>query len=197
MGDSERALENLELSKARTLLDFVNDGTSVDEIERRFPDVSKPLPVTELRRRLPASTRIVEFSVQSERTYVWIVGRDAVEPFVLPLGREAIEDLTDKLLVLVRDRNAPAETVREASVAAFERILEPVIERIPPEARIVFVPDKALYRMPFAALFSEKQGRYLIESRTIALAPSAGDLRPPRGDRGGPLEVARKRARRR
>ncbi|MBK8151131.1 MAG: CHAT domain-containing protein [Acidobacteria bacterium] len=70
-------------------------------------------------------------------------------------------------------KNAPAETVREASVAAFERILEPVIERIPPEARIVFVPDKALYRMPFAALFSEKQGRYLIESRTIALAPSA------------------------
>lgn len=173
LGDSERALENLELSKARTLLDFVNDGTPVDEIERRFPDVSKPLAITEIRRRLPASTRLVEFSVQAERTYVWIVGPETTESVVLPLGRDAIGRLTDELITSVRDRNAPANAVREASAAAFERIVAPAIERIPPEARIVFVPDKALYRLPFAALFSEKQGRYLIESRTIALTPSA------------------------
>jgi CHAT domain-containing protein/Tfp pilus assembly protein PilF len=173
LGDSERALENLELSKARTLLDFVNDGTSVDEIERRFPDVSKPLPIGEIRRRLPDSTRLVEFSVQTERTYVWIVGRESVETVVLPLGRDTIGNLTDELLSSVRNRNAPAEAVREASTAAFERIIAPVIERIPADARIVFIPDKALYQLPFAALFSAKLGRYLIESRTISLAPSA------------------------
>ncbi|MEM9908508.1 MAG: CHAT domain-containing protein, partial [Cyanobacteria bacterium P01_D01_bin.44] len=53
----------------------------------------------------------------------------------------------------------------------------PIADQLPtdPMAKVVFVPHRSLFLVPFAAL-KNTQGRYLIEDHTIAIAPSLQTL---------------------
>jgi CHAT domain-containing protein len=56
-------------------------------------------------------------------------------------------------------------------------LIDPIADLLPanPLAPIVFIPDGALYEVPFAALQNER-GKYLVESHTISIAPSISVL---------------------
>ncbi|MEM8805964.1 MAG: CHAT domain-containing protein [Cyanobacteria bacterium P01_G01_bin.38] len=56
-------------------------------------------------------------------------------------------------------------------------LIEPIAEQLPddPMAKVLFVPHRSLFLVPFAAL-KNSQGRYLIEDHTIAIAPSLQTL---------------------
>jgi CHAT domain-containing protein/tetratricopeptide (TPR) repeat protein len=56
-------------------------------------------------------------------------------------------------------------------------LIEPIADLLPsnPLAPIIFIPDNALYEVPFAAL-QDKRGKYLIDLHTISIAPSISVL---------------------
>jgi len=58
-----------------------------------------------------------------------------------------------------------------------ELLIEPIADLLPknPDAKVVFVPDQALFLVPFAAL-QTKSGKYLIEDHTISYSPSIQSL---------------------
>lgn len=55
----------------------------------------------------------------------------------------------------------------------YQVLIAPIAELLPkePGAKVVFIPQGALFLLPFAAL-QNAQGKYLIEQYTIALSPS-------------------------
>lgn len=70
------------------------------------------------------------------------------------------------------------ESRKQSNSQQLHRLLiDPIAELLPanPLAPIVFIPDGALYEVPFAALQNER-GKYLVESHTISIAPSISVL---------------------
>jgi CHAT domain-containing protein/tetratricopeptide (TPR) repeat protein len=59
----------------------------------------------------------------------------------------------------------------------YRTLIQPIADLLPtdPNQRVIFIPQGALFNVPFAALMDE-QGKYLIEKHTILTAPSIQTL---------------------
>jgi len=90
----------------------------------------------------------------------------------VPVSARALATLVDAASGALTHRTGP-ETADEHLTALYERILRPVRNRLRPGDTIIFVPDKSLYGVPFAALRDPGSHRYLIENHALAVAPSA------------------------
>lgn len=108
--------------------------------------------------------------------------------------REVIQDLQERLtsssgtIRTIPDSSRVSLTRRPVAVTSdrdaidelkqlHELLIEPIADLLPqsPDAKVVFVPDQALFLVPFAAL-QTKSGKYLIEDHTISYSPSIQSL---------------------
>jgi len=130
----------------------------------------QPLALDEIRRRLPGDTVLVQFAVLRDRVLIWRLQRDgAGERFVEQRIPEA--DLSAKVAAL-RWRGRQA-TGNEAAADLFDLLVRPWLRPDDAGKPIVFVPDKVLHRVPFAALWDRAGRRFLVEDHPLAIAPSA------------------------
>ncbi len=120
-----------------------------------------PLSSTTLRRLLPSDTALVQFSVQDDRLFVWILRGGEMRFLEQRVERAGLEDLVRR----VRER-------KDSLSELFDLLVRPWLGTVP-ESNLVFVPDKALHAIPFSALRDSRTGRFLMESRRITVAPSA------------------------
>lgn len=70
-------------------------------------------------------------------------------------------------------RNSSRDQAKEKLKQLHQLLIEPIADLLPtnPEAKVVFVPHKQLFLVPFAGLIDSKD-KYLIEKHTIITAPS-------------------------
>lgn len=56
-------------------------------------------------------------------------------------------------------------------------LIKPIVDLLPtnPNSPVIFIPDKALFKVPFVAL-QDETGKYLIDKHTVLTAPSLGVL---------------------
>jgi tetratricopeptide (TPR) repeat protein len=120
------------------------------------------LPMREIRRRLPSDTTLVQFSIVEDRLLIWVLTDRGVEFLERSLDHGRI----DKLVGFVRSRK---DTLSDL----FDVLVRPWLERVPQGESLVFVPDKALHAVPFAALRDRRTGLFLVEDHRILVAPSA------------------------
>lgn len=130
-----------------------------------------PLDLAALRRHLPTRTALLSYSVLPDRLLVWVVTADGAWPVTLPVGREQIRTWADDVRrALDADEGlstaleAPYPTLVAAPLAAAGSA---------PVDRLVLVLDEELHQLPFAALRNPETQRYLIQDRTVSVAPSA------------------------
>ena len=78
-------------------------------------------------------------------------------------------------------RNASPIQTKEKLKKLHQLLIEPIADLLPtnPEAKVVFVPHKQLFLVPFAVLIDSKD-KYLIEKHTIITAPSIQALKVTR-----------------
>jgi tetratricopeptide (TPR) repeat protein len=107
--------------------------------------------------RLEAGTVAVEYAVLPDMVVIFSIGPGGLRMHTVPVKADR----------LTADRSDLANL-----------LLAPVREDLGGAASVVFIPDKILQRVPFASL--PWNGRYLIETHTVSVAPSASVLRPER-----------------
>lgn len=154
-----------ERARARLLLDMVEDEPGSVELPR-------PMTATEVAGRLPTEVILIEYAVLSDRLLVWTFHRGSLEMTSLPVGAEEL----GREVVSLRSalaRQADETEMRAAAATLYESLLEPVLAGLPEGASLVVVPDRFLGQVPFPILFDRRHGRYLIETRPVAVAPSA------------------------
>jgi CHAT domain-containing protein/tetratricopeptide (TPR) repeat protein len=154
-----------ERARARLLLDMVEDAPGSVELPR-------PMSAAEIAGRLPPEVVLVEYAVLPDRLLVWTFHQGVLEMTSLPrgageLGREVVA------LRSALARRADETGVRAAAATLFESLLGPVLAGLPEGAPLVVVPDRFLGQVPFPALFDRRRGSYVIETRPVAVAPSA------------------------
>jgi CHAT domain-containing protein len=94
-------------------------------------------------------------------------------------------------------RDAVAGRAKDEEVAGklsglHRLLLGPVLLALRPGDRILFVPDRVLHRVPFAALLDPATRRYLVEDHGLGVAPSASlavEATPRPGGGGPSLDV--------
>jgi len=139
------------------------------ELDRLLASEPQPLPLAEILRRIPEGVDLVQFSVLEDRVLIWLLRGHGggMRFFERSIRRRDLEALAARLQQFDR----PGWDTTAAGL--FDVVVRPWLDAVAPEERIVFIPDKVLHRVPFAALKDRSTGRFLVESHPLAVAPSA------------------------
>ncbi len=173
-GRPDLGLEYMERGRGRVLLDALGAGpfTLGQGIRQRAEQSSNPMRVEELKEGLPGNVAVVEYLVTEEELFLWVIHEKSLDFVSTQVTRDELQRLTDRYLYLAMGNGNEAE-LRHVSSELYKDLLGPVSARIPVQSTLVFVPDRFLNAIPFAALVNPDSGRYLIQDRVVGTAPSA------------------------
>jgi len=133
-----------------------------------------------LAEQIPEGVGVLYFAAVEDRLLRWVIADRRVRFLSSVVAEEFVDRSIDRLEVaLARGDDAEA---RRASAALFELLVRPAEEALPARGTLWVVPDGRIHHVPFAALYDERTGRYLVERFAVAVAPSAallGAERPP------------------
>ena len=118
---------------------------------------------------------IVEYSIIEDQLYIWVIQPTGEITFRQIEIKSVLKNNTLKDLVRdARQALLVAPYQPQAQLKQLHKLLiEPIADILPsnPEERVIFIPQKELFLIPFVALM-DNQEKYLIEKHTILTAPA-------------------------
>ncbi|RYZ12622.1 MAG: CHAT domain-containing protein [Comamonadaceae bacterium] len=159
VGDARGAFEVSERSRSRALLDAVRGRADLSGAAVATTD----LPT--LQRALAPDERVLQFHSLPDRLQVWSIDASTVTTRSIAVSRDDLAESVETF------RNAVVRGRRNAIQAADKLGVLLLAElALRPGERLIVVPHGPLHYLPFQAL--RLQGRYLIETHPVAVAPS-------------------------
>lgn len=158
--DPLAALETAERSRARYLLETAAAQSTLEIAT-----------VRSILRETPSGTAILFYAIlDGGSTVAWLIADGRVRHCELTRGGE----LTAAARRFRRLLEAGADGEGEAELAArlYELLIAPTGLVSEAYERLVVVPDRELFRIPFAALVEPRSGRRLVETVPIVTVPS-------------------------
>lgn len=122
-------------------------------------------------RRLPDEVALVEYALSGDRLLVWTVHRGDIELANRRISPESFAARVAELIAAVR--GGSEREITSASARIYDELIPPRVAALPSSVQLVFIPDRFLNGVPFAALRNPRTGRYLVEERASSVAPSA------------------------
>jgi len=203
----EDALTILERAKSRAFIDLLAGRTSMSETIAEIPDEQAsftqvdPLEASEIQRRLPSDTLLIEYFVAPDDAGVFLVTHNTLEAVALASDlhvrlNRAFEPGLQRLRRLCPDNQGRLH-IPTVLPGLHHLLIEPIAEQIVGWQRLCIVPHGALHYVPFPALFGTGSAspHYLLGDESggpeIVYAPSATVLldycraKPKSSGRGG------------
>ena len=121
-------------------------------------------------------TMLLEYSLGSEKSYVWVITRSGIQSFELP-DEERIAGVANRVYAALK--TAPLAGADQELAAAAQELAQIILWPVAQELntrRIIVVPDGALNYIPFQILPSPGNNEPLVANKEIINAPSASIL---------------------
>jgi CHAT domain-containing protein len=166
-GDSDKALEVADASRARILAETV----ALDRLPRRYT-------AADFQKYSQRTGRVLlSYWVAPRRSYAWVITPRRRECFRLPPADE-IRGLVEQYKAFVeKSLRDPLETGNAAGRRLYDLLIAPAAQLMPAGARIVILPDGPLHTLNLETLpVSADRAHYWIEDATVSIAPSLGIL---------------------
>ncbi|MBF2025472.1 MAG: CHAT domain-containing protein [Oscillatoriales cyanobacterium C42_A2020_001] len=199
----EQALEIAERGRARAFVELLTRRLQpVDSAQITV----QPLNIAQIQRVAKTqNATLVEYSlIGNDTLYIWVVPPSGAIAFRAVDLKPLFANRRGTLANYIEQMRFESLGVRGRSTATNRRtrgeqratstdlqqlhrlLIEPIAEYLPkePGSQIIFIPQGALFLVPFAAL-QNASGTYLIEQYTIAIAPSIQVLELTQGREGG------------
>jgi Uncharacterized protein conserved in bacteria len=128
---------------------------------------------------------LVEYAVLPHAVVAFCVTKDGLVAQRIEIDRRDLENRVTSFVDLVRGR-APIAEITASGTTLHRLLIEPLHARLAGVQEIIFVPDRQLFALPFAALWDDGRKQYLAEEFTIRFATSATSRR----ETAGPLQPA-------
>jgi CHAT domain-containing protein len=191
---TDMALEVAEESRARTFVELLSERISGRPLGKDWPTPPNLDAIRQIAKAQNAT--LVEYAIAApESLYIWVIkptGEISFRstplepkqgiPQLVARGRSEISVRGGRSGIQKIARvNIPADvptTGMSGNLAKLHQVLiDPIAQDLPtdPNQRVIFMPQGALFLLPFAAL-RDAQGKYLIERHTISIAPSIQTL---------------------
>ena len=138
---------------------------------------------SEVQQLIPTDVQVLEYVMLKDRLLIWLVSRDKFFSIAVPAGRDEIAEKISSFLTQV---NRKADVEVQAS-ELYKLLIQPIEAQLDPKQTLAIVPDLALHRLNFAALYSAASRKFLIQQYTILESPNLTTLlsgrsaRPARG----------------
>lgn len=164
--DQHRAADALSIAerkRSRALLDQIAASDS-----GRMS--ATPMSAEAIAAKVDASATVVEYAMLDRGVAIWAIGANGVSAAMSMANRNAIEAAVQHHLAAIASNDIPA--IRREGRWLFDQLITPVAQNLDPASPIVFVAEGVLQMVPFAALVTP-EGKYMIEQRAVAIAPSA------------------------
>jgi CHAT domain-containing protein len=179
-GRPAAALTYAERARAFEVLDLVKRLNSEPQIRgmQATPDEnSARRMIAQIQASLPAGTFLIQYCVLEDRTYTWIIARNAFQLLMSPgVKRADTVRWSTELQEAARHKNRnAADAVLLAAYAGLAAQPLATIARMPGgrnPARLVFVPDGAIHGLPIVALRNPETRRYLLEEAPVEISGS-------------------------
>ncbi|MBP0020254.1 MAG: tetratricopeptide repeat protein, partial [Cyanobacteria bacterium SBLK] len=147
---NNRELEGIKSNRDRLLQELADIETRIRRTSPDYADLKYPQPLTleEIQSQvLDRDTLLLEYALGSDRSYLFVVGKNSFSSHELP-PRQEIEAAVEKYAIALQaeDRNPLAEGKDLAQM-----LLNPIAEMLKGQ-RLAIVPDGKLHRLPFGAL---------------------------------------------
>ncbi len=174
----KEAFDLSERGRAPSLLETMKSAgpTKASKAVNDLPVLNRiqPLSLHDVQRRMPSQVILLEFVCLQDRVLVFGVSTKsfANSQYVIPLSQ-----LEQKVRSFLREFSKSPKSYNNQtvshSVELYRILIEPLEHFLSGAQTICVVPDKALYHLPFAALFSDRRQKYLIEDHALVTSPSA------------------------
>ena len=150
----------------------------ISEFDPRYRATQRnfALPAAELRETLDDGTVALQYMLGTERSYAWLMDRDAIELVYLP-GKSEIDSLAADLHAALSRRGNTADLL----VTTGRLLLGPFAEKLARAKRIAIVPDGALHYVPFDALMLSPDAPPVLATVPISYQASLTALSLTRG----------------
>jgi len=166
------AFEVAERARGRALLDRISQLGANAQRAVLAREPSAPLHLQAIQRALPAGVAIVEYQLLSDRFLTWIVTSEGLSEDDQVTSTRLLEEEARQYSALLAAHSAD-EQLRPLAADLYDHLIRPILPRLAPGLRLLLVPDRGLQNLPFAALLDRNTGRYLVQDRVLAVAPSA------------------------
>jgi CHAT domain-containing protein len=138
----------VEAGRARDLLSATDRPASLDRIQTA----------------LPAGVALAAYAVGEDSSAVWIVSGKGHRFSRIAAGRQTLQALVDAVV--------PPRSDEQAARTLSRLLLAPVEGTEASIRELVIVPDGPLHAFP-VALLTDAEGRWMLQDRTLIVAPSA------------------------
>jgi CHAT domain-containing protein len=170
-GDTRRAFEFVEASKARSLLEFVESGKSIAEVVKDYASVGRPLSLEEIQTRLPEQVQLIQYAVLADRLAIWIVSKKRFDFVQKNISATALKNKIGTYQAAIDARSSRA-AINQIGEELYALLIPHDLVR---EKQLCVVADKSLHELAFATVISG-EGKYLLEDYALFYAPSASVL---------------------
>ena len=176
-----------ELEREIESAERLSEAVEVEIEKARWGSVLPKSPFLRLEevqtRVLSSEELLLEYRVGRERSYLWVVSREAIHAFILPPSSE-ISNFTQKALISEpAHRGLEPLRVPPLTLASLGEALLGPARGLLNKPRLVVIPDGALWNVPFGALslpgtsgVTGDVGTPLLLQHEIARAPSASSI---------------------
>lgn len=168
------AFDYAEESRSRSLLDLQNSvihvSTQENQPQIKFSEtLSNPLKLNQIQLEMADDTQLLVYSVLPEKVLIWLITKNTNETATTEIRAELLQEKILNYLELVSNNIEPDSQLK-LSKELYQVLISPIKSSLKINKQLIIVPDKILFQLSFATLFSEK---YLVEDFTISYSPSA------------------------
>lgn len=172
------AFDLSEQSRARSLLELLNGARAAHSSPAKsallMVDQAQPLTSQAVQRQLGNGIILLEFACLPDQLLIWGISAKGLIHTQKALKLSLLEQKVNAFLQALTGKT-PADNNQTKALAAelYQILLEPLEPFLAQAEVVCIVPDKGLHHLPFAALFSARRQKYLIENYALVTAPSA------------------------
>jgi CHAT domain-containing protein len=177
-GNIEESFNYADTSRARSLLAEVAAVATADNKSALTGATaiaaSQPLTFSQVKERMPYGLKLIEYAVLQNRLLIWIITEGGIEAIERPVTASSLERAVDEYLsVLPRSDGDSIKREREQAAQLYDWLFAPLKDYLNDGEVVAIVPDKFLFKIPFAALLSSCTDQRVINDHTLLYAPSA------------------------
>lgn len=176
-GNYNQAYNYLEISNARSLLDWIKKGVNVREekkkLEIKFNENAQPLQLDEIQRQMPGSVQILQYAVLENKVLIWLITKDSSTVISTDIESGKLNEKVATYTELVSaHNNQKQDDAKELAREVYDLLLSPIINKLDSKREICLIPHKVLFHLPFAAL-TASNGEPFLAQFNFFYAPSA------------------------
>jgi len=166
-GNKDKAWEYVQRYRSKLFLEFLGQlNPDVDTIRSAAIDRNK------IQQQIPPGVQVLEYVILPDRVLIWLVSNKRFVSTSVPVTRTQLERKVSGLLEGVEAKSQSQHQAQDLH----RLLIEPIEDQLDPASVLVIVPDQALHRLNFPALYSETKKSFLIERYTILENPSLTSL---------------------